>query len=114
MTTEKELKEIVDLLNQNSLNFYKLDYAYGKVKLVKGLVDSGVIYDVTGYVNRPTMAEILYAIQNYCSFEHRAEREQNKNLPEQLENTHALIMNSQYKEACDIFEQWFQHEIGNV
>jgi hypothetical protein len=75
MTTEKELKEIVDLLNSNSKNFYKLDYAYGKVKLVKGMVGCTGILNVTGYMSRPNMAEVLYGIQNYMSYENRYEKE---------------------------------------
>ena len=80
MTTEKELKEIVDLLNSNSLNFYKLDYAYGKVKLVKSMVGSSGILDVTGYMSKPCLAEVLYGIQNYMSYEHRTARDRRENL----------------------------------
>jgi hypothetical protein len=74
VTTEKELKQIVDLLNQNSLNFYKLDYGYGKVKLVKSLLGSGCIRDVTGYLSKPALAEVLYGIQNYTSLENQEQK----------------------------------------
>ena len=34
-------------------------------------------------------------------------------IPECLENIHDLIMVGRYKEACDIFEQWFHYIIGS-
>jgi hypothetical protein len=38
----------------------------------------------------------------------------NEDLPEQIENIHALIQAGRYKEACDMFEIWFNEQIGNA
>jgi len=35
------------------------------------------------------------------------------NLPETLENVHALIDSGRYQDACIIFEQWFHDKIGD-
>ena len=69
--TEKDLSYAIEALNDRSEKRYRLDYAYGGVRLVVEIGDTTAIRDVSYRVSRPQLYNIIWGILSYLREERR-------------------------------------------